>query len=495
MDRGLQKEEVVGKEEILESKKELNSNIDDKTQETLEEEAKETQEEPKAEVESKEQEEPKEEDSKVEAQEDSKEETKAEAQEEAQEEDKTEAKETQEETKAEVEAKEEDSKVEVQEDSKEETKAEAQEEAKEEKAQEEEQKEPKAEVESKEQEEAKAEDSKEEAKEESKEDILEEESPELTQVKKEAISTGDKAKLVKYKVLKAKESIKKAEAKLKECLNDIEGKINHFKTYEKEHLSPLIANSRQLIERAGAKSVEVNEEPSIDVELKSSKEKLEVEEPPSGAGLALISSIIGGLLVVAGWCALISKKLGMPVPPKEVPDMATINKLLASISDMFGQGAHASVGIAIVAGSALVVMWLIYTVIMSVKVSNNIQKVEEMEKKAIEFSKEKLSCKDKLKGVREHLDSVEDVVKSYEVILTELNATLTRALHIEKVKGFDELHDKTKEVVSELQHLLKEIDELLSTPISKEGAVTKESKEALAKAKKAIDDYIAKIYQ
>jgi len=460
-------EEVKEQEVKEEAQAEAETKAQESQEESKEENKAETKEESKEqETQAKAKDEAKEQEPKGE---EAKEETKAELKED------TQVKEEQKEEKSQAEA---EAKVqESQEESKEDTQTEAKEESKEQESQ------------------TKEEATQKETKEDNEEDILSEESSEFIHLKKEAISTGDKAKLVEYKILRAKELIDKSESKIREWISDVEAKVNSFKEYERGHLSPLINNSRQLLEKIGIKGVKVNEEPSIDMKIKDIEERLEIEEPPSGVGLALSGSIISGILVVIGWCALISKKLGMPVPPKEVPDLATINKLLASISDMFGQGENTSIGIAIVAGSALVVMWLVYTIIMSIKVSTNIQRAEEIEKEALKHSKEKLSHKNRIQDVKGHIDNLEDVVKSYEVILAELNATLTRALHIEKAKSFDELHNKTKEAVSELQHLLKELDELLSSPISKEGSITKESKEALAKAKKAIDDYIAKIYK
>ena len=218
------------------------------------------------------------------------------------------------------------------------------------------------------------------------------------------------------------------------------------------------------------------------------------EDISSGKVAAFFLAFFGGIVALLLWYLFAVKKAGVDLLPQGVPDLGFFSKLTAAIADAFGQGENPSVGAAIVVVTVLLVMWIIYAVLVAIRTSRNVRQAEEVEEAAGFYCRKKEECKEKMREVREHLENLDKTVRKYEVVLAEINAGLNRALHIEGVHDFNELHEKTKASVRELQGLLKELDRLLATPMARSGMLTSESVESLRHAKRVINDHILHLY-
>jgi len=305
----------------------------------------------------------------------------------------------------------------------------------------------------------------------------------------------DKNRLAQQKVVAARNRVLSAEEEIEECLRNIEEDLRRFEEYEKEDLVPVVLKSRQLLEEVGAGEIPENSELFPVVELENpEEEKLRIEDISSGKVGAFFVALLGGIITLFLWYLFAVKKAAVDLIPQGVPDLHFFSKLAASIANAFGQGENASVGAAIVVVTVLVVMWLVYAVLVAIRTSQNVRRAEEVEEAAGFYCRKKEECKEKMKEVREHLENLDKTVRKYEVVLAEINAGLNRALHIEGVHDFNELHEKTKASIRELQGLLKELDALLATPMAQSGVLTPESVEALRRAKRVINDHILHIY-
>ncbi|WP_457608588.1 hypothetical protein [Nitratifractor sp.] len=317
---------------------------------------------------------------------------------------------------------------------------------------------------------------------------------EKTTTEEEPVET-DKNRLAQKKVEEARRKVQSAEEEIEECLRNIEEDLHRFEEYERESLLPVVDESRALLERIDVGELPETEKMVPSVELISPEEdKPTIRDLSPGKGGALFLALLGGILTLLGWYLFAAKKAGLTLLPQGQPDMTLLNKLSAAISEFFGQGANASVGMAIVVISTLVVMWLIYTIFVAVRASKNIHEAEKVEEAAGFYCRKKEECKEMMKRVREHLETLDQTVRKYEVVLHEQNAALRRAFYIEKAENFDDLHDKSKKTVRELQDLLRELDRLLETPMARSGMLTEESVEALRHAKRTINDHILRLY-
>ena len=296
------------------------------------------------------------------------------------------------------------------------------------------------------------------------------------------------------RVVAARNRVESAEEEIEECIRNIRNDLAEFETYEKGELLPVIEESQKLLKTIGMEEAPI--EPTLtELELEDpEEEKLRIEDLSPGKGGAFFWGLLAAVATVGGWYAFAVQKAGVPLIPQKLPDMTTLSALAGKISLLLGPAENPSVGAAVVVGSALVVWWLVYTVLVAVRSSRNQRIAEEIEEKAGFYCQKKEECKAMMERVREHLKTLQQTVRKYEVLLAEKNAVLRRALFIEEAENFDSLHAKSKETAREMDAMLKELDRLLATPMARSGILTEESVEALRQAKRVINDHILRLY-
>ena len=304
--------------------------------------------------------------------------------------------------------------------------------------------------------------------------------------------------LPEERIQAAKEKVAEANREIQSYVDKARKEFRQFEEYEKSELLPVLEESCEILTKVGIEEelpVVEGKAPLPELELENpEEERLEIPAVSSGKGGAFFWALVGGVATLAGWYAFAAERAGLPLIPKQLPQMSQLEKLSAAIADLFGQGSHAPVGAAIVIGSTLVVMWIIYMVLVSVRRSHNQRLAEEVEKQAAEYCERLDECKAKMNAVEEQVKNLDNTARKYEVLMKEINAAVNRALYIEEVSSFDELHDKTKEQIERLKTLLEEIEKLLETPIARSGELTPESVETLREAKRMINDEILRLY-
>jgi len=296
------------------------------------------------------------------------------------------------------------------------------------------------------------------------------------------------------RVVAAREMVQSTEAEIEACMLGVQKELEEFDAYEREALEPLIRESKELMERLGDQGVEI-EAAVTAVELEDpEEEKLQIEDLPSGKLGAWFWGLIAGVATVGGWYAYAAQKAGEPLIPSTVPDMGYFSKLAGKVSLLLGPAENPSVGAAVVIGSALVVWWLVYMILVALRNAKNQRIAQEVEEQAHFYCQKKEECKTKMEEVREHLDALKNTLQKYEVLLREKNAGLHRAIFIEEADSFDKLHAKSQEMAREVQAMLDELKKLLAAPMARSGALTQESVEALRHAKRVINDLILRLY-
>jgi len=296
------------------------------------------------------------------------------------------------------------------------------------------------------------------------------------------------------RVVAAREMVQNTEAEIESCMLGVQQEVEEFERYEQEILEPLIRESKELMERLGDQGIEI--EPAVtEVELEDpEEEKLEIQDLSSGKGGAWFWGLLAGVATVGGWYAYAVQKAGESLIPATVPDLSYFSKLAGKVSLLLGPAENPSVGAAVVIGSALVVWWLVYIILVAMRNAKNQRIAQEVEEQAHFYCQKKEECKSKMEEVREHLHSLKNTLQKYEVLLREKNAGLHRAIFIEEAESFDKLHAKSQEMARELQAMLDELKKLLATPMAQSGVLTQESVEALRHAKRVINDLILRLY-
>lgn len=312
---------------------------------------------------------------------------------------------------------------------------------------------------------------------------------------KKARPSGSKMVVAKAIISDAKREVLSAEEEIAECLQNIQNDLETFERYEKAEVVPVLEESRELLQRIGME--EAPQKPllgtRIDLENPEVK-KIEIKELSSGRFGAFLTALIAGTATVAGWYAFAATKMGLPVVPKKVPTVDEAKAMLDTVAGALGAGSGFEIGAAIVGGSALVVMWIIYAAMVAMRASKNLKTAEKLEEEASFYCTKKKECKEKMALVREHIKDLAKTVKKYEAVLQENNAGLKRAFVIEETQSFNQLHERSKALARTTEELLEEVERLLATPMAQSGMLTMESANELAKAEELVNEHIGKLY-
>lgn len=322
----------------------------------------------------------------------------------------------------------------------------------------------------------------------------------VAELKEEVSKVADKAK--KSKLAIAKEKIDKAKVltaetknQIEECMRNIDADIEVLDAKKQALFETALRPSEALLDSIAAGDTPLDELPSSQVELLDlSEDEVEIKDPSSGRFKGFFWALIAGAGVAGGWCYAVSTSLGLPIPPEKIPDFDRLNKMLEWTSGQLGQGANANIGAAVVIVAVLLVMWIIYAMIVSVRAGSNLRAADKTEEAVQLYCTSKEECKEKMKLVREHVQNSTSLVEKYQVILEEQNAKLKRALYFEDAEEVDGLHANTKEEIATTQHLIADVKKLIATPVSEAGILTADAIEALRKANKAVNDHVMKIY-
>lgn len=297
------------------------------------------------------------------------------------------------------------------------------------------------------------------------------------------------------KVEYARSIVEDADSKVYECLAVVKKDIDEFEEYEQESLVPVIDESRRLLDRLGVDDEEIGELPHVNADISAveNDEKLYVNDLPSGKGGAFFWGLIGGLATLAGWYAFAAKEAGMSMVPQSL-DMDTIEKLSAKLSESIGFSANAQAGLAVAVASAVLIFIIIYSIKVSLQTSKNEELAKEIENKAVEYKSEKEQCRLNMEAIDEHIRNLRDVALKYEVLLDEKNAAVRRAIRIEGVATFDDLHENSKKEIEHLMTLIREIERLIEAPVIENGALSQHGANLLRDTEKLLQNHIDNIY-
>lgn len=314
---------------------------------------------------------------------------------------------------------------------------------------------------------------------------------------KEASSAKrNKLAIAKEKIEQAKVVTADTKGQIEECMKNIDADIAVMDTQKQTLFDTALNPGEKLLESLGVEGSLLGALPSSQVELLDlDDEEVDIKELSSGRLKGFFWALIIGLAALAGWCYTAAKALGMTIPPEKIPDLARANKALEWTSEQIGQGANANIGAAVVIVALLLLMWIVYAVVTFSRASKNLRVASETEEAVSLYCASKEECKEKMKLVREHIQNSTSVLSKYTVLLEEQNAKTKRAILVEDVDAFENLHANSKADISNTQHLIAAVKKLLESPVSEEGVLTSEAVESLKQANKSLSDHIVRLYK
>ena len=304
-----------------------------------------------------------------------------------------------------------------------------------------------------------------------------------------------KLDIAKEKIAKAKTLTAQTREQIEECMKNIDMDIEKL-TERKQELFTLALNpGEKLLESLGAEEELLDELPGNGVELLDlDEDKVEIKEISSGRFKGFVFALLAGVATFMGWAFISSRALGLSIPPEKIPDFPRLNKMLEWTSEQLGQGSSANTGAAAVIIVTVLIIWIIYAVVVSMRASSNLRVANETEEAVTLYCTTKEECKEKMKLVREHIQNSTGILAKYKVLLEEQNAKIRRAVFLEEAEGIAGLHANTKADIAVTKRLISEVKKLLEVPVAEAGILTEEAIATLKKVNKSMNEHIMKLY-
>ncbi len=287
--------------------------------------------------------------------------------------------------------------------------------------------------------------------------------------------------------------VESVEKEIKEAMERLNEDIDKLEKLEEEVLNTTLKETDELLKELGYEEDLSNVEiPTSSFEYDKKDSLPQIKKPSSGKFSAFVWGILGGVLTAGTIGYFAMNKLNIPLD--KIPNKEQIIEILKWVSQQVGASPNESVGAAVVGGASLIVFLIIYKLKVSLTISKNIRLAEEIKEEAFKHKSKREERKEEILKTDEHVSRTREILNDLNVLLKEYNAKLRRILHFEKEKGFNELHEKSKNDIEDAFNIAKEIKLIIITPESSNGELNPESLEVLKNSEILLNRMIQKLY-
>ena len=332
-----------------------------------------------------------------------------------------------------------------------------------------------------------------EAEEKISEEVEEVEEDLNAQIKK--MKKNDASKLL---VKKAKIIVKDAEGQLEKCKLLLADDLKEYDKAVQELKANGMDASEELLTQLSYVSDEDESEENKNIEdvvvfePKDDVAPLNIKDVSSGRFTGFIISLLGGVATFGGMAFVASKKLGVTVDLSQLSTMEPIYSWYSRLVGLKGDMFYGRIFMILV---ALLVVWLIYKIRVSMKASKNLNHATAQLEAAEEYTAQKGSCKDEMDKVDAHIHDTISTLKTYQVLFNEQKGKLQRILYLEGEKEeLSEYHEKSVSEMRETQGLINSVKSLMATSMSEEGKLSAKSTLFLHSAKGKMQKAIDRLY-
>ena len=297
-------------------------------------------------------------------------------------------------------------------------------------------------------------------------------------------------------IKKAKHIVHDAENQMEQCKVLLSDDLKDFEMAKESLKKGGMDECEEMLETLDYSGMneENGDEEIVVFESKEEVPPVYIRDISSGKFTGFLLALIFGLATLLGLGYLATEKLGITLDLSKVPTPETYNAILSWFGSLIGTSTPA-VGGAILVAAVLIVMWIVYTIRVSLKAGSNLQFAKEQLAKAEEYAAFKGTCKDEMDSIDAHIKDAIETLKTYEVILHEQKGKLKRIHHLEKSDDESaQYHAKSLKEMEDTSDLIKAIKEFLNTSMSEEGKLSGKSTLFLYRAKNRLDKMIEKLY-
>ncbi len=295
-------------------------------------------------------------------------------------------------------------------------------------------------------------------------------------------------------VKKAKIIVDDAEGQLEKCKLLLADDLKEYEVAKTALKEGGLAESEALLSELKYEddSEETLEEDSVVFETKDDLEPIRLKDVSSGKFTGFLMALLGGVATFGGMAFVASEKLGKTI---DLSQLTTMEPVFSWYSRLIGLKGDVFYGRIFMILVALLVVWLIYKIRVSMKASSNLNHATAQLEAAEEYTAQKGSCKDEMDKVDAHIHDAIATLKTYQVLLNEQKGKLQRILYIEGEK--DELSEYHQRSISEMQNtqdLINSVKSFMATTMSEEGKLSAKSTLFLHSAKNKMQKAIDKLY-
>jgi len=332
-----------------------------------------------------------------------------------------------------------------------------------------------------------------EIKEETSEEVEEVEEDLDSQIKN--MKKNDASKLL---VKKARIIIKDAEHQLDECKLLLASDLKDYDNAVQKLKANGMDASEELLTQLGYVSDEEESEEDKNIEdvvvfePKEELAPLHIKDVSSGKFTGFIMGLLGGVVTFGGMAFVASEKLGITV---DLSQLTTLEPVYSWYSRLIGLKGDMFYGRIFMILVALLVVWLIYKIRVSMKASANLSHSTKQLAAAEEYTAHKSSCKDEMDKVDAYIHDAIKTLKTYQVVLNEQKGKLERILYIEEDKiETSSYHHKSLIEMKDTHELIATIKDFMSVPMSEDGKLSGKSSLFLHRAKSRIQKVLDRLY-
>jgi hypothetical protein len=341
------------------------------------------------------------------------------------------------------------------------------------------------------------------------------------------IANLSKSDAVALLVKKAKILVDEADAKLNDCQATVRSDLQEYENAKADLKASVVEVNNELLKQLDAQQEQLDEleaqeegeqytqelntlediEDSIEVlreedfveaapyELKNSIAPMYVQEPSSGKFGGFIMGLIGGGATLAGMAYFASTKLGIQLDPSKVPTMETCKPIFDFYAKLVNQP-NTEVGMGLMGGAALLVLWIIYGMKKSSKASKNLEFVKDQLHQSEAYALQKQECKTVMDDMDAHIKDAVETFKLYTVMLNEQKAKLNRIMYVEADKlASGDFNDKSLQEIEDTRGLVESVKEYLATPLADEnGRLSNGIISSLATMKSSVNNLLSRLY-
>ena len=301
-------------------------------------------------------------------------------------------------------------------------------------------------------------------------------------------------------IANSKDLVSEVDSAVQECQLGVSKAADDFDIQKRNFINKIFKSSQELLKKIGIDyGINGRVKEPFELSVDTNANNIEIEYISSGRFTGMLLAITLAMVTFVTWIYIALKELNIPIDKKTL-NLEFVEMHMDSVLTWIGGGVVGMRGEPMVGGlilgfSALIVAWIVYAMRIHFKAHKNLRVAKKAYIESQAYSSSKDECKKEMLRVDAHLRDAIISIENFTIMLNEQNSILKRIVYVESVANEDKnYHPSSKKVMRETEKLMRSIEALLNTSITKDGKLNPQSEKVLAIAKAVYADFTARIY-